>query len=74
MASLLRWSSKWTLSSLTLRGVARWRPLSADTTSSVVNTNTNQEMVEQVSPDELVSYLSIVHVHGDTVHTVGVCE
>ncbi len=54
MASLLRRYSKWSSSSLLLRGVARWRPLSADTTGSVVKSGESQEVVEHVYPEELV--------------------
>ena len=57
MASVLRSTVRWTLSSLSARGVARWRPLSSETTGSVVKTGTSEEVVEYVSPDELVSIL-----------------
>ena len=55
MAAVLRSTVRWTLSSLSVRGVARWRPLSSETTESVVKTGTGEEVAEYVSPDELVS-------------------
>ena len=67
MASVLRSTVRWTLSSLSARGVARWRPLSSETTGSVVKTGTSEEVVEYVSPDELVS----IH-YTQTVHTKAV--